>query len=79
MLIRQGGGMTEFIPSPSEKRDGLIRNHVLELLVNLHGRLVRLEEACGLPEDEAEVFRQVIGRIEREEVENQAINERIPG
>ena len=48
--------MTEFIPSPQEKREGLIRDHALGLLENLHQRLARLERASGLPPDEAEAF-----------------------
>ncbi len=43
MIVKKKGGMTEFIPSPQEKREGLIRDHVLELLENLHKRLSHLE------------------------------------
>jgi len=43
--------MTEFIPSPKEKRDGVIRNHVLDLLANLDERLRRIEEAAGFFKD----------------------------
>lgn len=75
MLIRQGGGMIEFIPSPGEKRDGLIRNHVLELLANLHSRLARLEATSGLPQDEAAAFEELIRQIEREEIDNRRIHD----
>lgn len=56
MIVRRTGGLTEFIPSPQEKRDGLIRDHALGLLENLHLRLARLERASGLPPDEAKAF-----------------------
>lgn len=35
MIVRSKGGLTEFIPTPQEKRDGLIRDHALGLLENL--------------------------------------------
>jgi hypothetical protein len=35
MIVRRKGGLTEFIPSPREKREGLIRDHILELLTFL--------------------------------------------
>ena len=38
MIVRRKGGLTEFIPTPQEKRDGLIRDHALGLLENLHQR-----------------------------------------
>ena len=47
MIVRRKGGLTEFIPSPQEKRDGLIRDHALGLLENLHQRLARLERASS--------------------------------
>ena len=53
MIVRSKGGLTEFIPTPQEKRDGLIRDHALGLLENLHQRLARLERASKLPTDEA--------------------------
>lgn len=49
MIVRRKGGLTEFIPTPQEKRDGLIRDHALGLLENLHQRLARLERASKLP------------------------------
>jgi hypothetical protein len=56
MIVRRTGGLTEFFPSPQDKRDGLIRDHALGLLENLHQRLARLERASGLPPDEAKAF-----------------------
>jgi len=38
MIVRRKGGLTEFIPSPQEKRDGLIRDHALGLPKTLHHR-----------------------------------------
>ena len=62
MIVRRKGGLTEFIPSPQEKRDGLIRDHALGLLENLHQRLARLERASKLPADEAEAFTTLLAR-----------------
>jgi hypothetical protein len=59
MIVRRKGGLTEFIPSPQEKREGLIRDNVLKLLENLHHRLERLEYDGGLPAEEAEVFTEL--------------------
>ena len=75
MITRRSGGMTEFIPSPSEKRDGVIRNHVLDLLVNLDARIRRTEEAVGLPIDLSDAFAEAIARITREEAHVQRLNE----
>jgi len=75
MLVKRRGGMTEFIPSPSEKRDGVIRNHVLELLANLDARLRRIEEAVGLPMDLSDNFTAVMTRITREEAHVQWLND----
>ena len=41
MIVRRQGGLTEFIPSPQEKRDGVLRDHTLELLANLDARIAR--------------------------------------
>ena len=59
--------MTEMIPTPQEKRDGVIRDHVLELLENLHGRIGRLERGFLLSEEEAREFERVFERMRREE------------
>ena len=70
MIVRRKGGMTEFIPSPQEKRDGLIRDHALGLLENLHQRLARLERASGLPPDEAKAFVALLTRMRADESRN---------
>lgn len=67
--------MIEFIPSPSEKRDGVIHNHVLDLLANLDARLRQLEHAAGISPDLAGQFSETIVRIEREEQHVQQLNE----
>jgi hypothetical protein len=75
MIVKRSGGMTEFIPSPKEKRDGVIRNHVLDLLVNLDARLRRIEEAVGLPIELSDAFTKAMARITREEAHVQRLNE----
>lgn len=75
MITRHSGGMTEFIPSPSEKRDGVIRNHVLDLLANLDARLRMIEAAGGLPSDLAESFADTMDLITREESHVRRLNE----
>lgn len=74
MITRRSGGMIEFIPSPSEKRDGVIRNHVLDLLANLDARLRRIEAAGGLPSDLANEFALAMNRIRQEEQHVQRLN-----
>jgi hypothetical protein len=75
MITRRSGGMTEFIPSPSEKRDGVIRNHVLDLLANLDARLHRIEEAASLPTDLADDFSKAMAHILSEETHVQRLND----
>lgn len=70
MIVRRKGGLTEFIPSPQEKREGLIRDHVLGLLENLHRRIECLEQEAGLPPGEAEVFAVLFKRIIADEICN---------
>lgn len=77
MIVRRQGGMTEFIPSPKEKREGLIRDHTLGLLENLHQRLMRIEAGLGLPMAEAGQCRALIERIAAEEAQTRAINEQL--
>ncbi len=77
MITRRSGGMTEFIPSPSEKRDGVIRNHVLDLLANLDERLRRIEEAVHLPHDLADEFSGAMARITSEEAHVRRLNEEL--
>ena len=75
MIVKRSGGMTEFIPSPTEKRDGVIRNHVLDLLANLDQRLRRIEEAAGLPVGLADEFSKAMARIIHEEAHVRRLNE----
>ena len=77
MITRRSGGMTEFIPSPSEKRDGVIRNHVLDLLANLDERLRRIEETAGLSTDLACEFALAMNRIRQEEQHIQRLNDEL--
>jgi len=53
MIVRHQGGLTEFIPSPREKREGVIRDYALELMANLNVRLQRIETELDLPREEA--------------------------
>ncbi len=70
MIVKKQGGMTEFIPSPLEKREGLIRDHVLALLENVHQRLTLLEQATGMPLDKAQSFLEVLQHMKSEESRN---------
>lgn len=70
MIVRRKGGLTEFIPSPQEKREGLIRDHVMGLVENLHRRIARLELEVGLPAEDAEAFAVLFGRIKTDETRN---------
>ena len=70
MIVRRKGGLTEFIPSPQEKREGLIRDHVLGLIENLNHRLERLEREAGLPIEEAEAFVALHKQIRADETHN---------
>lgn len=70
MIVRRKGGLTEFIPTPQEKRDGLIRDHALGLLENLHQRLARLERSSKLPAAEAEAFTALLARMRADESRN---------
>ena len=74
MIVRRQGGLTEFIPSPQEKRDGVLRDHALDLLANLDARMRRIEERHGIAPDAAEAFTGLMARIRREEVEARRIN-----
>jgi len=77
MIVKRSGGMTEFIPSPTEKRDGVIRNHVLDLLANLDQRLRHIEEAAGLPAELSDGFRETMVRIRLEEAHVCRLNEKL--
>ncbi len=74
MIVKKQGGMTEFIPSPQEKRDGLIRDHILALLKNIHRRLTALEQKSGLLLEEGEVFETLCDQIEIAEFANIQLN-----
>ena len=74
MIVRRQGGLTEFIPSPQEKREGILRDHALDLLANLDARMRRIEERHGIAPDAAEAFAGLVARIRREEVEARRIN-----
>ena len=74
MIVRRKGGMTEFIPSPQEKREALIRDHVLKLVENLHRRIDRLEREAGLPHEQAEAFAFLFKRIQTDENQNKELH-----
>ncbi len=74
MITRRQGGLTELIPSPQEKREGVLRDHALDLLANLDARLGRIEAHLGLSAEEAEEFRALMDRIRREESEARRIH-----
>ena len=74
MITKRQGGMTELIPSPQEKREGVLRDHALALLGNLDARLGRIEAEHGLSSEEAEEFRALMARIRREETETRRIH-----
>lgn len=77
MIVRRQGGLTEFIPSPREKREDVIRDHALDLLANLDARLQRMEKALNLPAEEAAAFAEIMKRIRREETETRWINRKL--
>ena len=74
MITRRQGGLTELIPSPQEKREGVLRDHALDLLANLDARLGRIEAHLGLSAEEAGEFRVLMDRIRREESEARRIH-----
>ena len=74
MLTKRTGGLTEYIPTPQEKRDGLIRDHTLALLRNLHERTCLIERHLGMPGSHAGDFDRLWEQIEREETEAQRIH-----
>ena len=77
MIVRRQGGLTEFIPSPREKREDVIRDHALDLLANLDARLQRMEKALNLPAEETAAFAEIMKRIRREETETRLINRKL--
>ncbi len=77
MRVRQAGGMVEFIPSPQEKRDGLIREYSIELQELLHQRLSRLEDLLQVENPEAQKCEFLFQEITKEERANIALNRTI--
>lgn len=77
MIVRQEGGLTEFISSPREKREGVIRDYALELMANLNARLQRIETELDLPSEEAADFTEIMKRIQQEETETRRINRKL--
>jgi hypothetical protein len=77
MIVRRKGGLTEFIPSPQEKREGVLRDYALELFENLDTRLRSIEEELGLSSVGSKAFTSIMARIRREESETSRINHEI--
>lgn len=74
MIIRKKGGMTEFIPSPPEKREALVRDYSPQLLENLHRRICLIEEALSLPQERSRQFARILARMKAEEASNLAFH-----
>jgi len=74
MIVKRRGGMTEFIPSPQEKREGLVRDHSFNLIENLHNRLQRLEAELDFPFEEAEACSAFLEKLKQDESRNTAIH-----
>lgn len=77
MIVRQQGGLTEFIPSPREKREGVIRDYALELMANLNARLQRIEDQLEFSSEQAAAFAEIMKRIQQEETETRRINRKL--
>ena len=75
MIVRRAGGLTEFIPSPQEKRDGVLRDHALDLVSNLEARLRRIEKLLGILADGVTEFADLMAAIRHEEHEAGRINQ----
>ena len=69
MLVKRRGGMTEYIPSPREKREALVRDHFTEAVELLHKRLRCIEKEFGLADDDAQVCASLLERIREEEMD----------
>jgi hypothetical protein len=74
MIVKRRGGMTEYIPSPQEKREGLVRDHSFNLIDNLHQRLKRLEEELGLPLKDAKACTAFLDKMKQDESLNKEIH-----
>jgi len=77
MIVKKNGGMTEFIPSPQEKREGLVRDYVFELLLNLHLRLERIEKQGELDRREGNDFLLLFKQIGKAESQNLELHREI--
>lgn len=75
MLVKRIGGLTEFIPSPKEKREDLIRDNSLDLIEKLHQRIERLEKELGVPPDKAITFFATLDKLKNEEAKNKKLHE----
>lgn len=67
MLVKRRGGMTEYIPSPSEKREALVRDHFIEAVELLHKRLRYIEQEFELPVEDTQACASLLERIREEE------------
>ena len=74
MLVKQRGGMIEYIPTPREKREALVRDHFTGMVELLHKRLARIEQAFDLPEEDAEACALLLARIREEEQRTLLLN-----
>lgn len=77
MLTKRNAGLTEFIPTPQEKRDGLIRDHVLELVSLLHERLSAIEGAETPSSEQAYRCHELLRQIAAEEMLSVDINRQL--
>ena len=79
MIVRRQGGLTEFIPSPQEKREGVLRNYTLDLLANLDARMRPHRGATRHLHGRRRGIRRTHGpaRIRREEVGAGRINQEL--
>ena len=79
MLVKKRGGMTEYIPSPREKREALVRDHFTEVIELLDVRLARLEQELGLTDTDAEACTALLVRIREEERRTVRLNNTLQG
>lgn len=77
MLMKKRGGMTEYIPTPREKREALVRDHFAELAELFHRRLTRIEERLGLPGTEAVSCGDLLEHIRNEEKHTVQLNQEL--
>ena len=77
MLMKKRGGMTEYIPSPREKREALVRDHFAQLAELFHGRLTRIEERLGLPDIKAASCGDLLEHIRNEEKHTVQLNQEL--